>query len=101
LVVAGDLNSSPESPSLAPLVQNPRLYNVNLELPAAERGTYRTGKQQLDYLFISSELRGKLTGMHIERRGAYAKTKWQPFDTVTKPSQAASDHSAVVAEFQI
>jgi len=101
VVVAGDLNSPPTSPSLAPLVSHPKLYNVNLELPEAERGTFHTGKQQLDYLFISPALRQKLTGMHIERRGAYAKTKWQPFDTVTKPSEAASDHSAVVAEFQI
>lgn len=101
LVVAGDLNSPPTSPSLAPLVNHPGLYNVNLELAPADRGTYRTGKQQLDYLFVSSALKPKLAGMHIERRGAFAKAKWQPFDTVTKPSEAASDHSAVVAEFKL
>jgi endonuclease/exonuclease/phosphatase family metal-dependent hydrolase len=101
LVIAGDLNSPPTSASLAPLVNHPQLYNVNLELPVSERGTYKTGKQQLDYLFISPALKQKLTGMYIERRGSYAKTKWQPFDSVTKPSEAASDHSAVVAEFQI
>lgn len=103
LVIAGDLNSPPDSEgqSLAPLVDHPLLYNVNLELPPAGRGTYRTGKQQLDYLFISSALRERLSEVYIERRGSFAKTKWQPFDTVTSPSTAASDHSAVVAEFQI
>lgn len=101
VVIAGDLNSAPTSPSLAPLVNHPQLYNVNLELPAAGRGTYRTGTQQLDYLFISDALHQKLTEVYIERRGAYAKTKWQPFDTVTSRTTAASDHSAVVAKFVI
>lgn len=100
VVIAGDLNSPPNSPSLAPLVNHPQLYNVNLELPSNQRGTYRTSTQQLDYLFISSPLHQKLTRAYIERRGAYAKTKWQPFDTVISHSTAASDHSAVVAEFQ-
>lgn len=101
VVIAGDLNSPPESPSLAPLVNHPHLYNVNLELPAGQRGTYRTGSAQLDYLFISNALRQRLAGVYIERRGAFAKNKWQPFDTVTSRSTAASDHSAVVAEFQL
>ena len=101
LVIAGDLNSPPTSPSLAPLVNHPKLYNVNLELPPAERGTYRTGKQQIDYLFVSPPLRQRLAGVHIERRGVYAKTKWVPFPSVTSAKTAASDHSAVVAEFDI
>jgi endonuclease/exonuclease/phosphatase family metal-dependent hydrolase len=101
LVIAGDLNSPPSSASLAPLVNHAKLYNVNLQLPPDQRGTYKTGKMQLDYLFISPALKQRMTGMYIERRGTYAKTKWQPFNTVTKPSEAASDHSAVVAEFQI
>ncbi len=101
LVIAGDLNSPPSSPSLTPLVSHPQLYNVNLGLPTAGRGTYRTGAQQLDYLFVSPALNQRLTGVYIERRGAFAKTKWQPFDTVTSHATAASDHSAVVAEFEI
>jgi len=100
LVVAGDLNSDPGSWSVAPLIQHPHLYNVVLKLPAAERGTYRTETRQLDYLLVSDRLKERLANVHIERRGAFAKSKWQPYPTVTGRATAASDHCAVVAEFQ-
>ncbi|MGH9942753.1 MAG: endonuclease/exonuclease/phosphatase family protein [Pyrinomonadaceae bacterium] len=101
VVVAGDLNSAPDSPSLAPLVSHPDLYNVNLEFPETQRGTYGTGKKQLDYLFISQALKQRLTGAQLERRGVYTKTKWTPYPTVTSERTQASDHSAVVADFQL
>jgi endonuclease/exonuclease/phosphatase family metal-dependent hydrolase len=99
VVVAGDLNSDPTSPSLAPLVNHPKLYNVNLELPAAQRGTYSTGRKQLDYLFVSAALKPHLQSVYVERRGAFAKTKWKPFPTVTSKLSQGSDHGAVVADF--
>ena len=84
-----------------PLVQHEHLYNVNLELPASERGTYRTGQQQLDYLLVSEPLKERLVSVDIERRGTYARTKWEPYPTVTGRASAASDHCAVVADFQL
>lgn len=99
VVVAGDLNSDPSSPSMEPLVNKSGLYNVNLELPADARGTYGTGKKQLDYLFVSEALKHHLQAVHLERRGAFAKTKWTPYPTVKSKRTQASDHAAVVAEF--
>lgn len=99
VVVAGDLNSDPASPSLAPLVTHPKLYNVNLELPEDQRGTYGTGKKQLDYLFVSAALKPRLHEVRIERRGAFTMRKWKPYPTVTSQRTQASDHSAVVADF--
>jgi endonuclease/exonuclease/phosphatase family metal-dependent hydrolase len=101
VVVAGDLNSDPSSASVAPLANHPRLFNVVLELPASQRGTYQTGNKQLDYLLVSQPLRACMTGTHIERRGVFAKTKWTPYPTVTGKTSAASDHSAVVADFDL
>jgi endonuclease/exonuclease/phosphatase family metal-dependent hydrolase len=101
LVVAGDLNSEPDSASLAPLIDKNDLYNVNLELPEDGRWTYGTGSGQLDYLLISDALKAKLKSVHIERRGAYAARKWKPFPEVTSEETAASDHSAVVADFDL
>ena len=40
LIVAGDLNDTPDSTALAPLATKTGLYNVNLELAPAERGTF-------------------------------------------------------------
>lgn len=101
VVVAGDLNSDPSSWSLEALVTHPGLHNVNLELPAEQRSTFRTGSQQLDYLFISQALRSHLAAVHIERRGIYTKTKWPHYPEVTSTRTQASDHGAVVADFSL
>lgn len=99
VIVAGDLNSDPSSPSMEPLISKAGLYNVNLELPASQRGTYKTGKKQLDYLFVSEALKTNLQSVHLERRGVYTKTRWTPYPTVKSERTQASDHAAVVAEF--
>jgi endonuclease/exonuclease/phosphatase family metal-dependent hydrolase len=100
VVVAGDLNADPDNPSMAPLVKKKGLYNVNLELEPDKRGTYGTEKKQLDYLFISRALRPHLQAVHIERRGIYSKSR-PHYPTVTSKLDQASDHGAVVAEFQL
>jgi Metal-dependent hydrolase len=99
VIVAGDLNSDPTSPSMEPLVSKNGLYNVNLELPANDRGTFGTGKKQLDYLFISEALKKNLQSVHLERRGIFTKSKWKPYPTVKSKRTQASDHAAVIAEF--
>ena len=99
VIVAGDLNSDPTSPSMEPLVKKKGLYNVNLELSADDRGTFRTGKKQLDYLFISEALKKHLQAVRLERRGIFVKSKWKPYPTVKSARTQASDHAAVIAEF--
>jgi endonuclease/exonuclease/phosphatase family metal-dependent hydrolase len=101
IIVAGDFNSDTDSPSLAPLVGKRGLYNVNLELEPSQRGTYRTGKAQLDYLLISDALKAMLQSVYVERRGMYSKRKWPHYETVTGRRTEASDHSAVVADFRL
>lgn len=100
VVVAGDLNSDPSSSSLKALLSKPNLYNMNLELPSNERGTYRTGNKQLDYLVVSDALKKKKSKVRIERRGLYS-SKWQTYPTVKSRRTEASDHAAVVASFRI
>jgi endonuclease/exonuclease/phosphatase family metal-dependent hydrolase len=101
VVVAGDFNSDSDSPSLSPLLQKEGLYNVNLELEVSQRGTYRTGKDQLDYLLVSDALKSGLQNVYIERRGMYSKKEWPHYNTVTGRRTEASDHSAVVADFRL
>jgi endonuclease/exonuclease/phosphatase family metal-dependent hydrolase len=100
MVVAGDFNAPASSPSLAPVLRKPGLYNVNEELPAGERGTYRTGKDQLDYLVVSDALKEKLRSVRIERRGVYT-AKGEHYPAVTSRRNEASDHAAVVASFAV
>lgn len=102
LAVVGDLNAPVDNTSLKPLIENDGLYNVNLELDEDKRGTYRTGKRQLDYILISKALKDKLENVYIERRGVYTKTKkWKPYTTVKGRSSEASDHAVVVADFKL
>jgi len=101
VVVAGDFNSPADSQSLSPLLQKDGLYNVNLQLEESQRGTYRTGKDQLDYLLVSGALKNSLQNVYIERRGMYSSKKWPHYDTVTGRRTEASDHSAVVADFRL
>jgi endonuclease/exonuclease/phosphatase family metal-dependent hydrolase len=100
VVVAGDFNSPATSPSLAPLLGNSGMYNVNEELPAGERGTYRTGKDQLDYILISDALKAKLETVRIERRGVFT-AKGTKYPTVKNRRTEASDHAAVVATVKV
>jgi endonuclease/exonuclease/phosphatase family metal-dependent hydrolase len=101
LIVAGDLNDTPDGPALAPLVSQAGLYNVNLELDPQDRGTFvfNNKNEQLDYLFISDALKTHLKQVHIERHGVFSN-KWPHYDTVTDRRTQASDHGAVVANFQ-
>ena len=66
-------------------------------------GTYDTGTaaEKIDYLIMSAGLRAKLTGTSIERRGTFHPHLWQPFDTVTKPADEASDHHLVWADYSL
>lgn len=106
LIVCGDLNSPPNDPkntSLAPLLDDANLENLNERLPEGERGTYKAKRDnaQLDYLLVSKPLSDTVLDVGIERRGSFTKTMWEMFDTVDSETAAASDHSAVWADFEL
>ena len=101
VVVAGDLNDTPGSDPLSPLIAVPNLHNIVDTLPLGERFTsiFGSQKDQIDYLLVSNPLKSALQGVVIERRGMF-KVQGH-FPSVTKPSDSASDHAAVVAEFAL
>jgi endonuclease/exonuclease/phosphatase family metal-dependent hydrolase len=96
VAVTGDFNAGAASPSLAPLLKKEGMYNVCEHLPADKRGTYRTGRDQLDYILISGALKEHLGSVRIERRGVWT-AKGEKYPTVTNRRTEASDHAAVVA----
>ena len=101
VIVAGDLNDTPGSDPLSPLFSVPNLSNIVDTLPQADRFTHIFGNQksQLDYLVVSKPLRQAMTSVVVERRGMFKVPGH--FNTITKESEAASDHAAVVAEFAL
>ncbi len=101
MIVAGDLNDTPESRGLAPLTTHRDLTDAVAQFAAAidpsgkRLGTYETGKQQFDYLLMSPAVSAAARNAGIERRGHYAPRTWKAFDTVTGERFQASDHHAV------
>lgn len=107
VVVAGDLNDTPDSQSLNPLATWPSLSDAVAKFanqidPTGQRlGTYETGREQLDYLFMTSALGAIARGAGIERRGHFAPRTWKAFDTVTEKRLNASDHHAVWVDLKV
>jgi len=104
VLIAGDLNDTPDTPLFASLWQNGFVdVNNHPSYPTDRPGTFDTGTaaNKIDYLIMSPELRQKLTGTGIERRGSYHPHSWQPFDTVTRKADEASDHHLVWGDYAL
>jgi endonuclease/exonuclease/phosphatase family metal-dependent hydrolase len=107
VIVAGDLNDTPNSPGLAPLMTDPQLTDAVKQFGAAidptgkRLGTYETGKQQIDYILMSPAVSAVAKNAGIERRGHYAPKTWKAFDTVASSRMDASDHHAVWVDLAI
>ena len=108
VVVAGDLNDTPDSSPLAPLLNVTNLSEVlETKFPNAEdRWTYHYKKnEQIDYLLVSKPLLSSLSDAGVERRGIFDVQKFtdgniQSFDTVKHYIDSASDHGMVWADFK-
>jgi len=99
-VVAGDKIDTPGD-TLRPLLGLPGLHDVSSGLPEPERYTYlyRNQKNQIDYLLVFEPLRQTLRSVSIERRGMHKVAG--RLSMVTNEANPASDHAAIVAEFNL
>ena len=109
VVVAGDMNDTPDRDPMKPLLDIQGLHDV-LELEFGndmdQRWTYkyRSEKNQIDYILVSEPLKIAFQSAGVERRGVFGIEKitgQKPFKSVTRPSNAASDHGGIWAEFKI
>jgi endonuclease/exonuclease/phosphatase family metal-dependent hydrolase len=108
VAVVGDLNDTPDSEPLAPLFAA-GLRDISTHpdheddgIPGTWGPGHASGK--FDYLLLSPSLYGRVHGGGVFRRGVWdaRKTpKWEMFDTVTGPVDAASDHAAVWADVNV
>ncbi len=113
VVVIGDFNAPPNSPTLAPLININGLQDVlKLKiLDEIKRVTYYYNKwEQIDFILVSKPLQTKCIGAGVERKGIYDLAKhtkkfpeikedaWQEIQD-KGPGASASDHGAVWAEF--
>lgn len=110
VVVAGDFNDTPDSASLSPLLSMNDLHDVlDLEFPnnLAKKWTYHYKKnEQIDYLLVSTPLANVFQQAGVFRKGmpdlkVNSGGKEKPYNSVTSWRDAASDHGAVWADFDI
>jgi endonuclease/exonuclease/phosphatase family metal-dependent hydrolase len=112
VILLGDLNDTPDSAPLKPLIDTPDLHDVFdvANLPAADRWTYfykgnpvPQRRTQIDYVFVSKALKSKVQNVQIERRGMSAVAEGEipglsPFPGITGWKNAASDHAAITVD---
>lgn len=111
IVILGDLNDTPESKALAPLLKDTDLKDVSLH-PTFDPGefegigTYGLGNDnnKIDYLLLSPALFAKITSCGLFRKGAWPGKKprrWSVYEELDAPVHAASDHHLIWAEIDI
>jgi endonuclease/exonuclease/phosphatase family metal-dependent hydrolase len=110
IAVVGDLNDTPDSQPLEPLLKDGSdLQDITTHpkfVSDGREGTYANGaaSNKIDYLLLSPELFNKVTSGGIFRRGVWGGVNGDLFphyDEITKPIQAASDHAAIWADIDL
>jgi endonuclease/exonuclease/phosphatase family metal-dependent hydrolase len=106
IVVAGDLNDTPDSPALSPLLKEDTPLQDVMQHPKFKSdgrvGTHGNGNQQIDYILMTKELWSAVRDAGVERRGVWGGKNGDLFphlDTITTSEEAASDHAALWVEF--
>jgi endonuclease/exonuclease/phosphatase family metal-dependent hydrolase len=109
VVVVGDLNDTPQSAPLAPLIGQTDLRDIS-EHPKftsdGRPGTYANGtkSQKIDYVLLSPALFGRVKGGKVFREGVWGGKNgdlFPHFPEITKEVEAASDHAAICADLDL
>jgi endonuclease/exonuclease/phosphatase family metal-dependent hydrolase len=109
IAVLGDLNDTPNSHPLAPLIANTDLKDISQHPnfdDGGRPGTFgnATANNKIDYLLLSPALFAAVTAGGILRKGVWGGkngTLFPHYPEITKSSEAASDHAAIWAEISI
>jgi len=109
IAVLGDLNDTPDSNPLEALIRSTTLKDIFLH-PAFDNGgypgTYKLSNEsnKIDYLLLSPALYLKVQKGGVIRKGVWPGTKpvrWEVYEELVKPVDAASDHAAIWADIDI
>jgi endonuclease/exonuclease/phosphatase family metal-dependent hydrolase len=109
VAIAGDLNDTPDSSPLAPLLADGALVDVMAHARFAgdgRLGTHGNGTKsgKIDYILMSPKLASRVQAAGIERRGVWGGqngTLFPHFDEIKTAKDAASDHAALWVDFSI
>ncbi|MFO1185093.1 MAG: endonuclease/exonuclease/phosphatase family protein [Bauldia sp.] len=108
IAVIGDLNDTPDSQPLKPLLAA-GLVDIGGVAgfdDGGRPGTYANGTKtnKIDFILMSPQLRAKATAGGIFRMGVWGGTNgtlFPHYPEITKEAEAASDHAAIWADLDI
>jgi endonuclease/exonuclease/phosphatase family metal-dependent hydrolase len=103
IAIIGDLNDTPVSAPLEPLISGTDLKDAFTHLAFDDGGypgTYGscTAANKIDYLLLSPALFDKVRAGGVYRKGMWPGVrprKWEAYDSIKRPQEAASDHAAL------
>jgi endonuclease/exonuclease/phosphatase family metal-dependent hydrolase len=109
VAVIGDLNDTPDSDPLSPLIKGTDLKDISVHPnfnDGGRPGTFQNGTagNKIDYILLSPALFARATGGQTFRMGVWGGangTLFPHFPEITKATEAASDHAAVIAEINL
>ncbi|MET0145277.1 MAG: endonuclease/exonuclease/phosphatase family protein [Ilumatobacteraceae bacterium] len=108
VAVIGDLNDTPLSGALAPLVADTDLRDISSHPDfdgGPRQGTFQGGSDKIDYVLLSPALFERATGGGVLRKGVWhgprVKNPWEMYPTLTAQVHAASDHAAIYADVEL
>lgn len=103
VAIMGDLNDTPDSAALAPLVQDTDLVDVfdhaNFD-NGGYAGTYGlcNASNKIDYILLSPGLAGRVSAGGVHRTGMWPGSRpprWNVYQELRRPEDAGSDHAAL------
>jgi endonuclease/exonuclease/phosphatase family metal-dependent hydrolase len=109
IAIMGDLNDTPDSAPLAPLLKDTDLADIFTH-PRFDDGGYpgtydNSGPgKQIDYMLLSPALFARVTGGAVFRKGMWPglrRPRWPAYAELTRPEDAASDHAALWADIDL
>jgi len=109
VAVLGDLNDTPASNPLDPLIVGTDLKDISTRQGFADSGFPGTyggagASNKIDYVLLSPELMERATDGGVFRKGSWPGVrprKWDAYEDITAPIHAASDHAAVWADLDV
>ncbi|MES2888126.1 MAG: endonuclease/exonuclease/phosphatase family protein [Pseudomonadota bacterium] len=109
IAIVGDLNDTPSSAALAPLLKGTNLKDA-FEHPAFDDGGYPGTygscglSNKIDYVLLSPALFDKIQAGGVWRKGMWPGTRpprWEVYDELDQPQNAGSDHAAVWVDIDL
>jgi endonuclease/exonuclease/phosphatase family metal-dependent hydrolase len=109
IAVLGDLNDTPDSTPLRPLLEKTDLQDISTHPQfdwQGRHGTYGSSNtDKIDYILLSPSLFQAVVKGGVFRKGVYrgpgTHNPWAIYDTLTAKVHEASDHAAVWAELDL